>query len=524
MGRVRNILFVMCDQLRADYLGCAGHPVLRTPNIDALARRGVRFTRAYCQAPVCGPSRMSFYTGRYMTSHGAHYNDVPLRVDEWTLGDYLRPLGLRAGLVGKTHFAMDRDGFARLGIDPDSPAGRLASQCGFEPWERDDGLHPDQAARRDLPYNAYLRAQGYAGENPWHSIANSAAGPGGTVLSGWDMRNAHLPARVDKAHSETAYMTDRAIETIAALGEEPWLLHLSYIKPHWPYMAPAPYHALYAGAALPPANRGTAEREDPHPVVGAFMQHDESLAFARDEVRDRVMPTYMGLVTEIDDHIGRLMDFLARQGRLADTMIVFTSDHGDYLGDHWLGEKELFHEESARIPLIIVDPDAAADPTRGQEVDALVESIDLIPTFLDVLGGEPAHQRLEGRSLQPFLRGAPPADWRDAAFSEVDYAWRRARLLLGRAPAQARAAMVRTRRWKYVRYDGFRPQLFDLESDPREQEDLGESEAHAALRAELEERLCNWARQLRLRTTVSDAMIARRTDTARQRGILFGQW
>jgi arylsulfatase A-like enzyme len=524
MGKVRNILFVMCDQLRADYLGCTGHPIIRTPNIDALARRGVRFTRAYCQAPVCGPSRMSFYTGRYMTSHGAHYNDVPLRADEWTIGDYLRPLGLRVGLVGKTHFAVDRQGFARLGVDLAAPAGRLAAECGFEAWERDDGLHPDQAARRDLPYNRYLRAQGYEGENPWHSIANSAAGPQGELLSGWEMRHAHLPARVDRAHSETAYMTDRAMATIAELGEAPWLLHLSYIKPHWPYMAPAPYHALYAGGELPPANRTAGERAAPHPVIGAFMQHDESQAFARDEVRARIVPTYMGLVTEIDDHIGRLMAFLDRQGRLADTLIIFTSDHGDYLGDHWLGEKELFHEESVRIPLIIVDPDGAADAGRGSEIAALVESIDLLPSFVEIMGGVPAAHRLEGRSLLPLLRGAWPGEWRDAVFSETDYAWRRARLLLRRAPHEARAVMIRTVRWKYVSYDGFRPQLFDLEADPLEQADLGESAAHATVRNELEQRIGDWARHRRLRTTVSDEAVAQRTDTAKQRGILFGQW
>src|SRR6185312_7581066 len=223
MGTVRNILFVMCDQLRADHLGCTGHPTIRTPNIDALARRGVRFTRAYCQAPVCGPSRMSFYTGRTMTSHGAHYNDVPLRADEWTIGDYLRPLGLRVGLVGKTHFAVDREGFARLGVDPASPAGKLAAECGFEAWERDDGLHPDQAARPDLAYNRYLRARGYVGDNPWHSVANSAAGANGALSSGWEMRHADLPALGDRAHSETAYMTDRAMATIAELGDTPWL-------------------------------------------------------------------------------------------------------------------------------------------------------------------------------------------------------------------------------------------------------------------------------------------------------------
>ena len=105
---VKNILFIMCDQLRADFLGCNGHPSISTPNIDALAQRGLNFTRAYCQAPVCGPSRMSFYTGRYLSSHGSTYNNVPLKLEEWTLGDYLRPLGTRVGLTGKTHFSPDQ--------------------------------------------------------------------------------------------------------------------------------------------------------------------------------------------------------------------------------------------------------------------------------------------------------------------------------------------------------------------------------------------------------------------------------
>jgi len=109
MARVRNVLFVMTDQLRTDYLSAYGHPTLKTPNIDALAARGVRFTRAYVQSPVCGPARMSYYTGRYLTSHGATWNNIPLSVGEWTLGDYVRPLGPRVGLVGKTHMRIDRE-------------------------------------------------------------------------------------------------------------------------------------------------------------------------------------------------------------------------------------------------------------------------------------------------------------------------------------------------------------------------------------------------------------------------------
>jgi hypothetical protein len=149
---------------------------------------------------------------------------------------------------------------------------------------------------------------------------------------------------------------------------------------------------MYGPEDVKRAARSHGERERPHPVYGAFMQHEESLSFSRDEVRNTVVPTYMGLVKQIDDHLGRLFAFLRETGRENDTMIVFTSDHGDYLGDHWLGEKELFHDASSRVPLIVFDPRRAADATRGTVQRSLVEAIDLLPTFLDAVGAEiPAH-------------------------------------------------------------------------------------------------------------------------------------
>ena len=523
MSKIKNILFVMADQLRADYLSCYGHPKLHTPNIDGLAARGVRFSRAYVQAPVCGPSRMSFYTGRYVGSHGSTYNGVPLRIGELTIGDHLRPLGLRVALVGKTHMTEDRQGMQRLGVTRDTIEGVFASECGFEPYERDDGLWPDEINPRDLPYNRYLRAQGYNVDNPWHEFANAGRGTDGEVLSGWLMRNASVAAAVKEEHSETAYMTDRAMDFIAEAGDEPWCLHLSYIKPHWPYIAPAPYHALYGPEDVPPANRTEAERQNPHPVVAAFMQHEESRNFAREEVRAAVIPAYMGLIKQVDDHLGRLLAFLRDRGQMENTLVVVTSDHGDYLGDHWLGEKELFHEESVRIPLIVYDPDQAADASRGTVEDRLVEAIDLAPTFVEAAGGTVPEHILEGRSLLGLTR-ATASDWRDVAISECDYAFRRARLDLARAPDESRAWMLRTERWKYVEYEGFRPQLFDLVADPREQNDLGDDPGHEAVRRAMHERLFEWMRNRRMRVTISDAEIAQRTDTHRKRGFLFGVW
>lgn len=196
----KNVLFIMCDQLRADYLSCYGHPHLHTPNIDA---RGVRFSRAYVQSTVCGPSLMCTYTGRYMRSHGSTQNGVPLKVGEMTLGDHLRPLGVRTTLVGKTHMVADAEGMARLGIDPGSVIGVHLSECGFEPFERDDGLHPDGPYSPDPAYDAYLRAQGFAGDNPWEHWANSGEAPDGSLQNGWLWSHADKPARLPDAHSET---------------------------------------------------------------------------------------------------------------------------------------------------------------------------------------------------------------------------------------------------------------------------------------------------------------------------------
>ena len=526
MADVRNILFIMCDQLRWDYLSSAGHPTLETPNIDALAAGGVQFSRAFVQSPVCGPSRMSAYTGRYMFNHGSSWNSVPLSIGERTLGDYLRPLGLRTVLVGKTHMAADTDGLARLGVDPVSEAGVLVSQCGFEPVERDDGLHPTGFVDPHLAYNEFLKAKGYPGDNPWHDFANSAEGADGEVLSGWLMRHARKPARVREEDSETPYMIDRAIDFIAAQGAAPWCVHLSFIKPHWPYMAPPPYNDLYGPNQCLGVKRDERERAAPHPVVAAFMDHPESVNFRRDEVRDTVIPTYMGLIKQIDDHLGRLFQAMADHGRMDDTLIVFTSDHGDYLGDHWLGEKELFHEAIVRVPMIVRDPSPAADARRGTIDDRLVEAIDLVPTFIEAAGGTAPTHVMDGRSLIGALRGDGGDDdaWRDAVFSEVDYAFRSARHALGLGPDEARAFMVRTERWKYIHYEGFRPQLFDLEADPDEFDDLGEGAAHADVRAELHERLFAWLRRRKYRTTMDDVAVDVRTGNAHKRGIIIGEW
>lgn len=525
---VKNILFIMCDQLRWDYLSCAGHPKLHTPNIDALAAKGVRFTRAYVQSPVCGSSRMSFYTGRYVQSHGASWNNFPLKVGEMTLGDYLRPLGVDAVLIGKTHMQADAEGMARLGIDPQSIIGVRVSECGFDPYERDDGLHalgPDGRYDPKLPrYNQYLNDKGYGGENPWHDWANAADGEGNALASGWAMRHAAKPARIAEEDSETPYMTRRAMDFMRE-AKAPWCLHLSYIKPHWPYIAPAPYNDMYRESDVVPAVRSEDERRDPHPVYREFMKHRVSNTFARDEVREEVIPVYMGLIKQIDDQLGVLFRFMEEKGLMQNTMIVFTSDHGDYLGDHWMGEKDLFHEPSVKIPLIVYDPSARSS-ARGKVCDELVESIDLAPTFLDAIGGNAEEQshRLEGRSLLPFLRGETPSSWRRFAISEYDYSMFPAAENLNIAPRDARLFMVADKRWKFVHAPGFRPMLFDLENDPQEFRDLGGDPAYANECERLAAVLNAWGLRYSQRTTVSEQRILARRGNSMRKGILIGVW
>ena len=524
MKSAHNVLWIMTDQLRWDYLSCYGHPTLKTPHIDRLAARGVRFDRAYVQSPICGASRMSYYTGRYVRSHGSTWNGFPLRVGEPTLGDHLRPLGVRPALVGKTHMTPDLKGMEWLGISPNSPMGVTIAECGFEPYERDDGLHPYGPYDPDPDYDDYLRKHGFEGRNPWEEWANSAEGDDGEILSGWLMKYNNLPARIPEEYSETPYMTSRAIDFMTEAGDQPWLCHLSYIKPHWPYIVPAPYHNMYGANQILPAVRSEAERQNPHPVIGAYQNSRICRAFSRNEVRQRVIPAYMGLIKQIDDQLGRLFSWMQERGLLENTMIVFSSDHGDYLGDHWMGEKDFFHEQSVRVPLIIYDPRKEADGTRGSACGELVESIDLPATFLDYFGAPAKPHILEGRSLNPLLHGeGKPAQWREVAISEYDYGTRYARVDLGIEEPDARLIMACDKRWKYIHCEGFRPVLFDLETDPQELTDLGADPGLEDVRARLYEVICAWSRRHHNRITKSPEEIARMS--AREpNGVLIGVW
>ncbi len=521
-----NVLWIMADQLRFDYLSCYGHPHLHTPHLDALAARGVRFTNAYVQSPVCGPSRMSAYTGRYVRSHGSTWNGMPLRVGEPTLGDHLRGAGARAVLIGKTHMTADAEGLAWLGIDPKSEIGARVSECGFETFERDDGLHPDSARQHWSAYDDYLVSHGYVSDNPWGDFANSGLDDDGELLSAWLLKNSRLAANVPEEHSETAYMTDRAMAFMeeASGDDRPWVCHLSYIKPHWPYIVPAPYHDMYGPEHIVDPVRSDTERDTDHPLLQAYLQARVCRCFSRDHVREHVIPAYMGLIKQLDDNLGRLFRWMDEKGLSENTVIAFTSDHGDYMGDHWMGDKDFYHEVAVKVPLIIADPRRQADATRGTDSDALVEMIDLAPTFMSALGMPAKPHVVEGRDLTPLLHGTAGFS-RRYVISEHDYHWSEMARALNVPQEDARTVMIFDGRWKYVRCEGFRPVLFDLETDPDEVVDVGASVAdeHVRVRERMEAALLSWSLRHHTRITATDSVLARQSKAA-EHGILIGFW
>ncbi|MDF0600831.1 sulfatase-like hydrolase/transferase [Psychromarinibacter sp. C21-152] len=530
MAKPKNILFIMFDQLRWDYLSCYGHKHLHTPHIDRLAAMGVRFDRAYIQSPICGSSRMSTYTGRYVHSHGASWNFIPLKVGEKTMGDHLREAGMDCWLVGKTHMEADEDGMARLGLDPDSKIGARVAECGFDVWERDDGMvavgpegsYSEGGLNNPHNYTNYLKARGYDSENPWHDFANSGVDAEGNVLSGWFLKYSNEAANILDRDSETPYMTTRGMEFIES-HDGPWCCHLSYIKPHWPYIVPEPYHDMYGPEHIQPPIRSQAEYDTAHPVLKGMMESPVGAAFSSDKVREAVIPAYMGLIKQCDDQMGRLFDWLEETGRMEDTMIVLTSDHGDFLGDHWMGEKQFFHDTSTKVPLIVYDPSPEADATRGTVSDALVECIDLAPTFVEVAGGEVPGHILEGHSLLPIPRGQATEMPRDSVICEYDYSATPLADKLGLGVREAVLFMVADKRWKLVHAEGgFRPILFDLENDPQELTDLGDREEYAEVIEAMYDKLFRWARRPSQRTTRTEAQLKEMRTKTRKRGVVIG--
>jgi arylsulfatase A-like enzyme len=455
VARRPNVLLVTIDQWRGDCLSAAGHPLVRTPNLDALSASGTRFAQHHAQTAPCGPSRASLFTGLYAHNHRSVGNGTPLDARFTTLALELRAGGYDPVLFGYTDTTVDPRTVAA-----DDP--RLRSYEGLLPGFRFGvELLEDRG-----PWLAWLTEQGH---DPDGLRRYAEACRRWT----WDLTLDDVadPAPFPAEHSETAWLTDRALEHLAA-AEPGWCVHVAYIRPHPPFIAPPPYHRLHDPADVPaPVRHPTVDDEAAvHPYLAMVLGSTAYRAPADDAVIRQLRATYYGMIAEVDHQFGRLLAGVEAKGELDDTVVVVTSDHGEMLGDHWLVGKVGFHRESYHVPLIVRParaPVGAGEPggTGGSVVAAWTEHVDLLPTLLELVD-LPRPVQGDGRSLVPLLRGAAVDGWRDATRWEFDYrAWSAGRLWDPRAcslTAQRDAAGA------YVHFGALAPLYFDLAEDPHQ--------------------------------------------------------
>ena len=430
-----NVLLITLDQFRGDCLSCAGHHVVRTPNLDALAAQGVRFARHYSQSSPCAPGRASLYTGTYQMNHRVVANGTPLdaRFDNVALA--ARRAGFSPVLFGYTDQSID----PRVSTGPDDP--RLSSY---------EGVLPGFDCLLDLsgshaPWLDWMAERGVAVEGALHALSTEHERPADFSVS--------------------RFMTDRLIDWIDA-QDGGWFAHASYIRPHPPYSAAGEWSFAYPEDSVGEPITPVADPERFHALM---LQLDGTKAPADEAGMRRMRAQYFGMVSEVDHQLGRLWDAMRASGSWDDTVIIVTADHAELLGDHGLREKVGYWETSQHIPCIVRDPRRPA--AHGTVVDVLTENVDIMPTLCDVMGIDVPLQ-CDGLPLTPFLEGAEPPWWRTAAHWEYD--WRFALIQLGaefawpwtRSLEKQNLCVHRTDDIAYVQFGDGRHLCFDLAADP----------------------------------------------------------
>ncbi len=444
-----NILVVMSDEHAPMFSSAYGHSFVRTPNMDRLADEGTTFDAAYCNAPLCVPSRLSFLTGQHVSHCEGWDNATPLPTDAMTWPHMLRSLGYEVVLSGKMHL-LGPDvlhGFERqlaydphgIGDEDDAAARRLGRSSG--------GLHGIFPWEEGIPPSA----------QPWRDVQQAGPGTGPMIEADDAIEAAALeylrgPARQDR----------------------PFALCVGFIAPHFPFIVPEPYFSMYhpEHADLPSNPAGHLGNL---PAAARRLRQWFDFESYSDEEIGRARAAYYGLITYLDDKIGRLLNALDEQGLAGNTVVVHTSDHGESLGEHGLWRKMNFYEQAARVPLQISWPGVLP---RGQRLDGVVSGVDATATILELAGAGPDETGfwdLDGDSLLPLIRGED-ATWKDEAFVEH----------LAHGTDRPRA-MVRQGRWKLCYSHGDPPdlELYDLETDPGEFTNLADEPVHAETQARL---------------------------------------
>jgi choline-sulfatase len=422
--RPTNLLFINADQHNRRILGCYGNPVVKTPNLDGLAARGTRFVNGYCPFPLCVPSRAALATGRYAHTLGIWDNTKPYlghEADSW--GKRLMEQGHAVTTIGKLHYR-----------SPGDPTG-----------------FPDQRIPMHVPYPE---------QNNYHLLRERmqpidqrsfvlGAGPGDTAY-----------ARYDRAITAEA---ESFLRTEAAGHDRPWALYVSFIHPHLPLQIPEPYFSMYPPDSLPLPTQWRQEEWHPHPALQMKREHG-SLAEPFDEATlRRAMGAYYGMVSFLDDTVGRVLRALEGAGLRDSTRVIYTADHGDMLGAHGLWWKECLYEESVGVPVLAAGPDIP----EGNVSRTPVNAIDCFPAIVEAVGATLAPQDadLPGESLFGIAR---QPDRERTIFSEYHASM-----------SPSGIFMIRDGRYKYIHYVGLPPMLFDHVNDPDERCDLASDPAHA---------------------------------------------
>ena len=424
MPKPRNVLVIMSDEHNPRVLGCAGHPVIHTPNLDALAARGTMFRSAYTTSPVCVPARAGFACGKYIHQIGfwdnadAYDGSIP----SWH--HLLRERGHRVASIGKLHFHLTGEdhGFTEEQIPMHIYQGK-GDLLGL--------------IREDMPRRG----------NAKKMIA--MAGPGESPYTFYDKEICSL-AQV--------WLREQGVKQ----ADEPWALFVSFVAPHFPLTAPPEHYYRYWNQALPMPRLYAREERPRHPYLEDYRNsfcYDDF--FETEEDVRKALSGYFGLVSYLDENIGKILTALEDTGLASDTAVMYTSDHGDNLGARGLWGKSTMYEQIAGVPWILAGPDVPA----GRRIETPVSHVDALPTILE-LAGERAPAGYPGYSLLDIARGAQP---RRTVLSEYH----------GMGSATG-AFAIRMGKWKYVHYVGYPPQLFDLGGDPDEIHDLGADAGHAA--------------------------------------------
>lgn len=502
-----NVLFISADQWRGECLSLLAHPTVRTPHLDRLAADGVCFRNHYANAAPCGPARASLLTGLYAMNHRSIANGTPLDARHTNIAREGRKAGFDPILFGYTDTSADPRRHA-----PDDPA--LRDYGGILPGFREGFRYDHEVC---LPWLAHLKTRGY--RLPERAFETYFGQPG---YPGAAERGHALAAPLYRAEdSDTAYTADRVIDYLDTQRGRPWFVHAVFLRPHPPLYAPEPYNTLYDPEAIAaPSKTGSPEIEAAqHPFLrwwlgrqsdpGYYWGHPHNLQTLAEHELRQMHAAYYGLISEVDHHVGRLIAHLEATGEYERTLIVFTVDHGEMLGDHWLWNKGGYFDASYHIPLIVRDPGAGAE--RGRIVEAFTESVDVMPTILDGLGLAVPVQ-CDGESLLPWLRGETPARWRDAVHWEYDFRdpeTGAAEHDLGLTPDQCTLNVIRDARYKYVHFSGLPPLLFKLADDPGEFHDRATDPGYREVMLEYAQKLLS-RRMIHAERTLANTLLTPR--------------